>query len=692
MHSPTAALENPHPIPRRAWPHHLLVAALYLAGWLILIAPALPLFASHIFMDGTDGSQNFWNEWWVRRAVAELRLPWHTDMLFHPHGITMIGATLNPFNGFATVPLCWFLGPVAAFNAMIGFAFVTTGYATFLLAREWTGAWWPSVLAGALFTFCPWHTAHAQTHMQLVTLQGLPLFLWLWLRLLRQPTHGRAVLAGLGLLLVVLCDYYLTFYAVLSGGSMLAAHVLFGLRDGFARRAFRPLATFALISLLTSGPIVFDLLLTMDKDRLAGGHGDVPYRNDLLGLLVPGGGWRFAAWTERVWSRHPLGGDWVELAAHAGLSVLALAGYAAWRAGREGMRRTVLGWLLLGAVFYALSLGEQLLVAGRAFPDVPMPYAALVQLVPGLGNTGMPARMAVVTQLTLALLAGCGMAFAWRRRPRLRWLLLGFPLLWAFEVWPRPQNVYRPEPSSVIETLRTLPPGAVAGFDSLGGPALFYQTVFEKPVITGYVARRTAFHEEIRLNLDALRSAGRYRELMERGHATYLVRHRVALPPVRDPALKRIARDAKFELWTWAHSPLPALDPATPEPSEPAARVVATRSGAADLEVYSPGDPDCAFCLAFSRTRVPGVRMEDDKYLELATDPVFKLSMQRDNDQFKTNWGRLDGAGRARFTLDTTRMTKGLELVLWASLFVFEGGRTHRVRRLHRPVRIVLRP
>ena len=55
-------------------------------------------------------------------------------------------------------------------------------------------------IAGAIFTFSSYHFAHSIGHMQLITMQWIPLFLLAWLRLLDEPTRRRGFLAALALL------------------------------------------------------------------------------------------------------------------------------------------------------------------------------------------------------------------------------------------------------------------------------------------------------------------------------------------------------------------------------------------------------------------------------------------------------------------------------------------------------------
>lgn len=279
----------------------LLPIALYFAGFVLLTWPAICSFSSHFFGDQLDGLQNVWNLWWVNKAVAELQQsPWDTTWLHYPHGTTLIGHTLNPFNGFVGIPLATVLSPTQVYNLILTMAFVSTGLFAFWLARYLNGSYWPSIVAGFAFTFSSFHFAHAQGHLNLASLQFVPLFLLVWLRLVDGPTVTRGLLAGLTLGLLVLCDYYYTLFCMLTAGISLIWSL-----PVLQRRHSLPLASFAVTALLCVGPVVGRLLWINAHDPLMGAHPVEMFSTDLPSLLVPGGHWVFHRLTEPYWSQLP---------------------------------------------------------------------------------------------------------------------------------------------------------------------------------------------------------------------------------------------------------------------------------------------------------------------------------------------------------------------------------------------------
>ena len=107
----------------------------YFACFIVLTFPLILKFHTHYFQDFGDGCQNLWNMWWVNKAVTELHQPvWQTNYLHYPHGTTLLGHTLNPFNGFVGILLQRFHTLGEAFNVMVIFGFVVGGWSAFYLA------------------------------------------------------------------------------------------------------------------------------------------------------------------------------------------------------------------------------------------------------------------------------------------------------------------------------------------------------------------------------------------------------------------------------------------------------------------------------------------------------------------------------------------------------------------------------
>jgi hypothetical protein len=461
--------------------------------------------------------------------VVDLRqLPWHTTWLHFPHGTSLLGHTLNPINGFLAVPSGSVLPLVVVHNLVVTLAFVTTGLATFGVCRRLGRAYWPSVAAGAFFTFSEYHFAHAEGHLQLVTLQFVPLFLWSWVGLLDAPGFRRAAACAVALLAVLLGDHYYFAYSIGAALILLAWDLA---ADRGLRRA-RILAALEALSLaaLVCAPLLLGLAAIHFGDGFEGAHDSRRFSMDVVSLFVPGAHWAFRSLTEPVWSRI---GDQNELAVHAGLPLLALAGLGAWKTGR-GQGRTR-AWLTVAGAFFVLALGPALHFGGRIL-DVAMPYAWAEKALPILRLSGVPVRMMAMVGLALSVLAAGGLEMLAGLPKRRRWGLAVTLFAWsAVDVWPAPLPLTPAEPPGWVWALRALPPGPVLYDDEAPyGLGLYYQTIYDKPRAGGFIARTPRSVLQQTDALMAMVRASHYAGLRRNFGFTYVVRR----APLDRPALR----------------------------------------------------------------------------------------------------------------------------------------------------------
>ena len=468
----------------------LLPASIYLAVFFLLTYPLMLQFSTHLFADQGDGLQNYWNLWWMDKSIVRLHVPfWQTPYLHYPYGTSLLGHTLNPFNGFLAMPLLPFLTLLQAYNFVVVFSFIAGGVTAFLLAHYITRSYWPSVVAGAIFTFSSYHFAHAQGHLQLVALEWIPLFALLWLMVLDRPRLLTGIAAGLVLFAVALCDYYYLLYS-----SLLACLVVLWravqMRSPlfFLRRDYRTsLVAFLVTTLLTSGLLVGSLLMLNAADPLLGAHPTSDFSLDLLALFIPGGHWRFASLTEGYWSSLP--GNIHESSVHLGLSVWALLAYV-WIS-RSRLRSLQPGlWYVVLAFFLVLSLGPSLRIWGQEIGPRVLPYAWMEALFPPLALSGLPVRMTVMVVLAASVVAAMGLKLLFHGGPAKRVLAVALLALLVIEylpVMPPASVLSSPEYVRVLSTLRD----DKGVLDTVAAPtaSLYYQTIHEKPIALGYIAR-----------------------------------------------------------------------------------------------------------------------------------------------------------------------------------------------------------
>ncbi|MGQ9553094.1 MAG: hypothetical protein ACUVWR_03160 [Anaerolineae bacterium] len=488
-----------------------LVTLVYTALGLLLMWP-LPL---HLFAaipgDGFDGWQNYWNLWWVRRALLELGTsPWYTTMLDYPAGASLLFHTLNAPNGVLSLPVQESLGLVPAYNSIVLMSFGLGGLGTYLLAlrvlrRRDPLARATAFIAGMIFALSPFHLAHLLGHMQVFAFQWLPFYCLVLLGLLEQATRhdgiqSRSVLAKLAvaslfLVLAALTDWYNLLYLGLltilwivwyswrahsQGRQVVARYWLMGVI--LAGASFIPLSP--LLVPMVQEARRADYMVPDQRELLF-------WSQDLLAFALPQ-------------EMHPLWGKWAgrfagrfrastsERMVSLGFTPLILSLVAWWRGG-ERSRPFV--WMGLG--FAALALGPVLRIGGKVVAVggqvVTLPYLLLYNVVPFMGIARSVGRFSIMVVLAVAVLAGMGLLYLSRqfiRFPLMVPVLAG--LLVCIEYLPVPYQISVPDTPAWYRLL-----GQERGNSAvLNLPGnwdrpqyLLYQTVHGRPLAMGYISR-----------------------------------------------------------------------------------------------------------------------------------------------------------------------------------------------------------
>jgi hypothetical protein len=161
--------------------------------------------------------------------------------------------------------------------------------------------------------------------------------------------------------------------------------------------------------------------------------------------------------------------------------------------------RVVRQWLVIGLIFFVWALGPHLMAFGQN-SGLILPQA-LLRYVPLLDNARIPGRAMVVAYLALAVLAALAAA-EWRRRSRqglLAVIAVAFGVI--ADYLPAPFPLVRMNYPAVYEKLRDrMEPGALCelplgirdGFGERGmfdDRVLFYQTIHQRPLVGGFLAR-----------------------------------------------------------------------------------------------------------------------------------------------------------------------------------------------------------
>lgn len=506
--------------------HGVIPSVFYFIIFCLYTWPLILDFSTRFFTDAGDGFMNIWNLWWVNTAITQPSVHpsiWHTGMLHFPFGTTLLGQTLNPLNGLLAVPLLRVISLVEAHNLIVSFSFVMSGVTAYWLSYYLTRSFWGSILAGYVFTFSSYHFAHYYGHLNLISMEWIPLFVLCWYILVTRPGILMALASALTLWLVLLCDYYYFFYCILIG-------VLIAVWYMIERRSIRlfiqrdyliPFSIFILSSLLTLGQTVLPLMRLSRIDPFMDAHNPKSFSLDLFALFIPGETWRFGQLTKGYWSQLPLGIS--ETSVYFGYAVIILLVYL-WIGRRNIETHKPHLWYSLLIFFFLMALGPILQINGNIIYDSLMPYTILEKAIPFLKLSGVPIRMVVMVTLAASVLSA--MAFTVIQKSSRKTIFISLVLVLLFvEYLPARLPSTSTEVPHYISALAELPDDG--GVLDLAAPTkysqLYYQTQHRKPMIFGYVARNPSSVLEKEKGLVRAINRKDYVTLWNTYHISYIV-------------------------------------------------------------------------------------------------------------------------------------------------------------------------
>jgi hypothetical protein len=323
-----------------------------------------------------------------------------------------LGVYPQPVTDFTGAVIARVTGVVAAYNWLVLLSFPLSAAAAYLLARHLTLPPAGALTAALLFTFSPFHLAHAAYHPHIAQTQWLPLYLLALWRCMDEATPVAVGVLAVATIAVTLSNFYGGLIAAVITPFAVAAYWF--ARTRFAPRPFRrlritvgTLACLACVGLAFvwwTAPVVIRNptalgFVRADLFRYSAkwwGYFVPPVVHPLLGGLA-----------RRIWVASNVDVGLLELQVSLGWSVVVL-GLVAIQGWIVQDRRSPI-WSVpvlaaVGGVALLCSLSPERTILGVT---VMRPSALLYAIVPMFRSY---ARFGVMVQLMAALLAGIGVS------------------------------------------------------------------------------------------------------------------------------------------------------------------------------------------------------------------------------------------------------------------------------------------
>jgi hypothetical protein len=215
------------------------------------------------------------------QALVTNPLAWADANIFFPYDRAAAFNDLLLSHALVTLPAVWADSPVLALNLAFLGGIVLCAVFAHLLILEVTGEPWAAAVGGTLFALAPFRFLHVG-HLSIAAAWAVPLFFFLLLRHMREPSPSRAVLtAASGLLVVSSSLYHAAFVAPLVPLVLLVA-ARRGRIDG---RTWLPLVLSAIPALLIAASLLAPFAAVVNDHGLGSAEDDLRrYGADLTSL------------------------------------------------------------------------------------------------------------------------------------------------------------------------------------------------------------------------------------------------------------------------------------------------------------------------------------------------------------------------------------------------------------------------
>ena len=165
-----------------------------------------------------------WNTWWLGQSGIA-RVPFWTPMIFAPWGVNLALHTHTALPS-AVAALAFPASALAGTNIVVALDLFLNFAAAYALAWRTTGNARASVVAGLVYGWSPFVSAHLAGHFNLVAAWTLPVAALAVQDVLEGVSRRRGALWGVVFGSIAYVDYYLAVYAFVLGAAVLAHRAL----------------------------------------------------------------------------------------------------------------------------------------------------------------------------------------------------------------------------------------------------------------------------------------------------------------------------------------------------------------------------------------------------------------------------------------------------------------------------------
>ncbi len=419
---------------------YLTVFVIYTIITLVMFWYLVPNITSYVPNGSSDSYQSMWNLWWAPYSIFYLHtLPYFTYSIFFPIGANLVTQDLSPLAGILSAPF-QAVSLAFAYNVIFLLGFILSGLFTFMLLLYLTGNKYASFIGSLVFAYSPMHIAQSIGHLNWASIEFIPLFILLFILMIKEKRQLYVVGSALSFLFVVffgdpLQGVLTIVFVVLA----ILVYLLLKRKTALLNRGtILLLAEMCAIILVVGSPFLVPITLGLispstqsTASQLSGTVNQMLWSDNLASYFLPSyyngifsniSQSYYNAIYGLIYQNVIYTSDITEKVSYLGYSVLFLAIVALYFDFKKHRLANTALWLILLLIFGWLSLGPYLQVLGTV-TSIPAIYS-IYSNIPLLNIVREPGRFDALVTLCLAVLAAMGFAYLSEKMDRRKTTIL----------------------------------------------------------------------------------------------------------------------------------------------------------------------------------------------------------------------------------------------------------------------------
>lgn len=382
------------------------VLCVYALLTVLMTYPVVARLNTHLIGDGDDMWVHYWNNWWVKGILKEGGDLYHTDLLFHPTGVSLLHQNFAWVNIALWLGLEPLVGGIAAYNLVHLVHIPLCGLSMFLLVRRLTRSEAIAFVGGLIFAFFPFRMLDTN-HPNMISVEGFPILMLLLIRLFHDERPTRDSLLG-GVVIALIG--YMRWQLLILAGFMTASYLLYVLfweHERWSGRVVAGLVVMVMVAGVLMAPGLFPYLRDVVQEGMAEQLYELtpePGKQDLLSYIVPQRQHLLSPLYDQIVRPYAYAAARHRYSAFLGHIVVGLVIVAVVR---RRQRARIRFWLGLAVLCFVLGLGPYLRFNRTLYTNIPLPYQ-LIGWLPPIRMLGVSLRFNALLGVPLAVLGAYG--------------------------------------------------------------------------------------------------------------------------------------------------------------------------------------------------------------------------------------------------------------------------------------------